>query len=347
MTRQVPPSPTMTPVPEHLGWHMIRAIHRYLQIDDKWTQWHDDGFTWWAFQLAQRFRFEGPHEVESTPTWWISFETDFLRNVQDEAQAMLFASEQNRTINLFTAHAGANRLSYRARVYALPDTADHRLRTLADRAILANAIAHLQATALLETETGFKADIDVSHHPDRNARTEPDDMLNVYSLFQQKGNEPLSDERRPDLDHIVRTLDMLGIPVQGGNAAAGVLATLLQLEGRLAFRIDLPVSNPHVGNGMLALLTFDPPDELTYAEATMLASSLNDAEWTTHHPLESLGAWTVDFRNDPHLRLTHATFYPNATLVSTLSPTVALAELSRAVWLQRYMAMTPSERARK
>lgn len=56
---------------DHLGRQAIVAAHRLLQADDAWTQWHGDGFTWWAHRLAQRFRFEGPVDVNGAETWWV------------------------------------------------------------------------------------------------------------------------------------------------------------------------------------------------------------------------------------------------------------------------------------
>jgi hypothetical protein len=48
----------------HPGWDALRFVHRLLMIDEPWTEWHDDGFTWWAHDLAQRYRWEGPSDVD-------------------------------------------------------------------------------------------------------------------------------------------------------------------------------------------------------------------------------------------------------------------------------------------
>jgi hypothetical protein len=60
----------------HLGWQAVRQVHELLMVDEDFTLWHEGGFTWWPHRLAQRFRCEGPVEVDGVPTWWIGFETD-------------------------------------------------------------------------------------------------------------------------------------------------------------------------------------------------------------------------------------------------------------------------------
>jgi hypothetical protein len=67
----------------HPGWDALSFLHRLLMIDEPWTEWHDDGFTWWAHELAQRYRWVGPINIDDLPTWFLSVETDFLRGATD------------------------------------------------------------------------------------------------------------------------------------------------------------------------------------------------------------------------------------------------------------------------
>ncbi|MBW6457389.1 MAG: hypothetical protein K0A98_16025, partial [Trueperaceae bacterium] len=71
--------PLPRPPTAHLGWTALLEAHRLLEIDDAGTAWHPDGFTWRAFRLAQRFRFEGPVEIDGVPTWWVGVDTACLR----------------------------------------------------------------------------------------------------------------------------------------------------------------------------------------------------------------------------------------------------------------------------
>ena len=102
---------------DHLGWRAAVAAHRLLQVDEAWTLWHDDGFTWWAHRLAQRFRFEGPVDLDGSETWWLGFETDCLRGVDGDATAALaWLFGQNRLTNVGAWVLEGERLSVRARV---------------------------------------------------------------------------------------------------------------------------------------------------------------------------------------------------------------------------------------
>ncbi len=67
----------------HPGWDAVRFAHRLLMIDEPWTERLDDGFTWCDHRLAQRYRWEGPIDVDGLPTWFLAVDTDVLRGVDD------------------------------------------------------------------------------------------------------------------------------------------------------------------------------------------------------------------------------------------------------------------------
>ncbi len=327
---------------DHLGWTMVRAIHEYLKIDEEWTQWHEDGFTWWSYQLAQRFRFDGPHDVYGIPTWWISFETDGLRgmgrgsSVTDELVA-----ELNGTQRLFMAFSAGDRVGHRGRVYALPETAEHRLRTLADHAILSNVFAHQQLPAVLEAlrssgEAG--AQLDTSQHPGRGAREVPDDMLNViHAVFVPLGGRPVAPERRPDLDAAARVLGGAEGGADGGSDEGRVMRMLRVAERDLLVVIHADAQHPLLGGGMAVSQTLLSHDPIGEAEARALAARLNEAEWTTRTPLVSVGAWFPITTEEGAVFVSHATFHPNGVLVPTLGTAAAGDVAARADWLEHQL----------
>src|SRR5690606_28639371 len=120
---------------DHLGWQMIRRIHSNLKIDEEWTDWHADGFTWWAYRLAQRFRLAGPVDVQGIDTWWVSFETDFLDGFeQGPDSAENYANTWNQETGSFTCAPDRGRLYMRCRTYVLEETLPHRAWQLGERA---------------------------------------------------------------------------------------------------------------------------------------------------------------------------------------------------------------------
>lgn len=167
------------------GRRLIDEVRTLLQIDGQWTEWHHDGFTWWAHGLAQRFRVEGPEDVDEVPTYWLSFETSVLKGLPiGHAKALTFVGLQNRVNNLFTARVMGDRLVYSGRAYALPESASDRARQVGHRAIIANALVHAQAEQLAEMYRRFEpamasVEVDRTSHPSEGERRVPDDMLNV------------------------------------------------------------------------------------------------------------------------------------------------------------------------
>jgi hypothetical protein len=114
--------PVATPT-AHLGWQALLEAHRLLEIDDARTAWHPDGFTWRAHRLAQRFRFEGPVEIDGVPTWWVGVDTACLRGA-DPASERVWAwiAAQNAANRLGALVLEGDRVRLRARVAVREDS---------------------------------------------------------------------------------------------------------------------------------------------------------------------------------------------------------------------------------
>jgi len=213
-------------IEEHLGWQMMRRIHTTLRIDEAWTEWHDDGFTWWAHKVAQRFRFEGPVDVSGVATWWASFETDFVNCVGGDpdgrpkgrqdgdpdggaTRAGQLADDLNRNHGVFTAAAVGTRLVLRNRTYALDETMAHRCWQLGERALFANILANRVVNAIDAGTSTWEAGIvpDVSGHPRNRARSLPDEMLNVIDDVYRAKDMVMP---APNVAEAVATLEMGG-----------------------------------------------------------------------------------------------------------------------------------------
>lgn len=337
------PSPLLANLDDH-GRHLIQTIYEFLQIDEEWTQWHEDGFTWWSHRLAQRFRVEGPVQVDGEPTWWVSFETAVLRNVPNDSFVSAAVTLQNRTGNLFTIKVAGGHLFHWGRVYALPETMTSRARLLAERAIISNAIASEQAdglAALMRKHSDAAVEVDVSAHPENGARSNPDDMLNVVrGAYAPFGSRPLEIGRRPDLgvlaDLVRRADNSVLLDDRGLNL--GVTGTANGLTYGVHFH--LTARHPGLGSGMLVLLSIPLGTALNDDEAHQLAVKLNDGEQVTRRPLISLGSWSTvgdnsDSKEGPvdPLRATHATFYPAASLKHEVAVMALADAIQRVDWL--------------
>ncbi len=325
-----------------LGWQIIRDIHDFLKIDEEWTQWHDDGFTWWAHQNAQRFRFDGPHDLDGAPTTWVTFETDVLRNLPvDPGGIASVVAADNRINNLYEAAIVGDRLVFRGRTYALPETAAMRARLIANTAIIANVRASFtskQHAEMMKHVVGPDSGIEPAHseHPVNGRRAEPDDMLTVVERFHlPHGRAPVALEAAPDLAVIATWIRSPDVEVHVSDDEQELVAALS--NDRLPFLLKLSYRERHhfFGSGMLALLKLPLDKDMGGTEAQALAAKLNEAEWTTHTPLVTSGAWVSNkaAAEGALPELVHAVFHPNLNLRSRAADNVLSDAIQRMLWL--------------
>lgn len=306
------------------GRQLIDEVHSLLQIDEQWTEWHPDGFTWWAHGLAQTFRVEGPEDVDDIPTYWYSYETSVLKGLPVEhPKALTFVALQNRVNNLFTARVVGDRLVYSGRTYVLPESATDRARQIGHRAIIANALAHAQADQLSEMYKRFEptmagVEVDRTAHPSGGERPVPDDMLNVIDQsFKRLGVVPAPMERVGDLEQWASTFEARGLTAR--VLENGTTLNVANPHGSVPYllHVKAAVSHPALGFGMLVRLSIPLLDSAIEAsELDAYVARLNDLELNAKRPLVSLGSWVPDAQRradgePPVPQVTYATFYPN------------------------------------
>lgn len=344
------PAPVgQTLILDHNGRHLIQTVYDLLKIDPQWTEWHEDGFTWWAQGLAQRFRAEGPEQVDGIPTYWLSFETSVLRGVaQDAPEVHALVGMQNRMNNLFTTNVTADgRLIHWGRVYALPESVTHRAKQLGERAIISNVMATRQADATVTflTGRGLAAEVDHSGHPVCGRRAEADEMLTVLeATYLPFGAAPLPPAKRADFSELATSIKRRGLEPLASEDGQH-LGVVGDIEG-LAFglHLDLMARHPVLGSGMLALLQVPLGTGLTVSEVNQVALQLNDAERTARWPLNSLGSWTAatapaaeEGGAGAPLKLAHATFYPALSLNHGVAVEALTDALQRMEWLAGFL----------
>jgi hypothetical protein len=304
------PSPPIPQAPtDHVGWQATLEAHRLLMVDPAWTTWHGDGFTWWAHRLAQRFRFEGPVDVDGTPIWWLGFETDYLRGVDgDETAALTWLFGHNRLTNFGAWVLEGDRLRIRARVAVKPDEVEERARTLVERAMVVNALAHRHEAVvdgLATTLTSPGLAFDVSGHPERGVRPEPDELLGVLEFYREAAEAGEIDPGRlPNLNGAVQFGLIHGGWVTGGQKegwarcrfAWGAIGLRSTPIGGVVFRefaddppvVDLRVDaaqlHPVLGPGTLVRVIVPVPAGWSFAEGVRWANALNLAELAAPRP---------------------------------------------------------------
>jgi hypothetical protein len=323
----------------HPGEDGLRYLHRLLLIDEAWTEWHPDGFTWWAHSLAQRYRWSGPTEVDGIPTWFFHVETDFLQGAHNREQALGVINKLNNTLGLGVGALvlEGDRIRFRSHTYALPASAPDRIRLLSAWGIITNAIAsrlptiaklHPEHYALFDLDPTWT--LDTSSHPHSGARSNPDDMLNIVgAMFIPEGSKPAPASTDLNLDGVVHALLRARIDAIGGDAAGALMANWSTPCGRVDWRIDRAFDHPLLGFGLRSRLEVTPKHANQASPA--VAHHLNLLEDREPLPLIGGGAWAVDRRTRA---LTHTWFFPNASLRGQLATLIGASILQRIDWLE-------------
>ena len=306
----------------HPGRDGIAFLHRLLMIDEEWTQWHDDGFTWWGHTFAQRYRWVGPIDVDGIPTWFFSIDTDFVRHATDGDAASAFVNAVNADL-AFGAGAAViegDRIRFRARTYATEESVEDRMRFLTGWGIIVAATTHAVASeasndrAFLE-RLGWQPTwaFDTSAHPTSGERLDPDDMLSVVAhVFAPLGRSPALTHVVGGLDWIGEGLSDIGFDVDGGDDE-GVLIAEGSVDGDLVrLHMDAAAEHPILGYGFRVRLDVTPHARAVEAARWLdIAQQLNRREDEDAVPLIGGGAWSA---NPDRGTLTFTSFQPNAGL---------------------------------
>lgn len=297
-----------------------------MQIDEAWRVREAESLTWWAASLAQRVWAAPARGLQGVEVITLHLETDLLTGVRlDDATWRRLAS-----INRFASMSAyvADQLTASIRLHAsVSVTEDNWLmaRALALHAMaLQVADAHSEAEALADA---FGATIARSGHPDRGVRSEPDEMLDVVEIYQQRGQDdsPFDSDELADLVHLEPRPWALAVN------------ELHRFDADLAFttettaRLEFDNSNPHpaLGSG-LQMRLFLPvePD-------AAIAQKLNANE-RLEPDAHQLGAWCVD-ENDG---LVFSGFIPSAAHLKNLSRAMAYHMSARSDWARALLFPT-------
>jgi hypothetical protein len=310
-----------------VGWDIVRGVHRALMIDDEFTLWHEDGFSWWSFRLAQRYRWEGPIVIDGIDTYFVSVETECLRGSHEDLVA--FSDEINAFADVGAALVEGDRLRFHSRLYALPESAHQRMSLLAEIGILTNVIAHWHAS-----DRSDALALDASAHPVAGSREVPDEMLTVVDrVYRPNGAKPRTAEQGIGLDDAIALFTRRGIYSSVGGEQYG--ATVAQWEPAGGVQAELAIyrgnQHPLLEYGMYGDL------ELRYPNATAEhARALNRAELTAESPLLWCGSWGFLERDGVGF-LRYGSFHPNFRLPELNASLLCVDLFRRAEWAERVL----------
>lgn len=316
-----------------LGIELLDWLEATLQLDPPWRVRDGRSLTWWPYRYRQQLVADSPRPSAGERITRLTAVTPLLTGIADadaayartgaaNGMASLSAMVFDPATGLLAAHTAAS-FHGGNRGWLAP--------------LFASAAA-LQIAVASESDPeafagGLGGTLDWAPHPSSGERPEPDDMLNVTSLYQRAGLEPT---RMTGGDYAAAAGELARI----GSLAetAGTHLTVHVAAPRLGGRSRIVVENsrhPGFGNGLFVLV--DAPELPARCDLSRLANDLNRFEVAERIDGHAFGAWTP--REDG---LFHVAFYPNLLFAQDGARSrqarllnLVLDEVSRARWLDR------------
>lgn len=330
---------------QHFGRFALAFVRRMLEIDDASVLEHEDGFSWWAGDVAIRFRWRAPVVGEGLPLWRLTVELDAAERVEiesasDRAALTLLCTMLNQCS--IVVEDGVLRL--RALVYATPEGDSSALAQLVYRAAFMARVATQVLPPSLKLLGGrrfmgfggprlVRAARRMAGRR-RQATSQLDAFMDAAAV---DGAEASPLDRRPDLGAAMLALREAGCDKVAGPPedeglddvqSFNVVIETEQVTSLLELRLD--ERNPSVGNGLLMVLRVRFPEGHAHGDSFSLAQELSAAEWRASKPLMVQGSWTA---NAVGADVAYSVFYPNMLHHPALGRTVALDGLRRVRWV--------------
>lgn len=263
---------------------VLRFLTARMQIEAEWAVQEQTSFTWWAHTLAQRVWVSPPRELQGVQLTTLHIETDLLSAVPMTQGTWSRLASVNRyaTLSAYVADLADSAIRLHASVSLTPDN------YLLARSIALHAMALQMADAYAEAPElaeAFSAQVAATPHPRQGLREQPDEMVNILDIYQQRG-----DGASPfDADEIAQLVHLEPRPWTIAANAPHRLEADLEFATALPARLQLDASEKHpsLGSGLQMRLI------LPLESDEMIAQKLNANE-CLEPDAHQLGAWCVD-----------------------------------------------------
>ena len=297
---------------------VIDYLFERMQIEDAWAVRSEDGFTWWGDRQAQRVYAGPPREVGGTVTRALHIEADLLRNVPAGHETLVRLAGINRlaTLSAYVANAEGTRVCLHASVSLTADNVP-MARGLALHAMaLQAADAASEADPLAEI---FGGEVDESAHPASGVREEPDEMLGVATLYEDRGSgdSPFAAGEMADLVHLAPRPWLLA-----SNSPTGLQAEFaFGATEKSRLEMDSETRHPALGSGLQVRLVLPVRPDV---ETVQRLNAYEVLEPDAHQ----LGGWCLD----EGLGVTFVMFLPAAAHTANLTTSLAWHMAARNDW---------------
>lgn len=336
-----------------VGIAILDGIYQKMMIDEQWSIRRPDGFTWWAYRLAQHVEIDTPDWDDSGDICAVRIWTDVAKDVDptSDAARIIGGFNMHQTLSAYVWDEWAGTITERCTAYVHKDNFAAIANLLATAAVLQNSSAHTRAHTIAKMCGGVP---DSTDHPSSGHRSEMDDLLNVPErLVVPEGRKP-SRFAGPSMKQIQDFLVRQMIPGRVSDAelncmvpftdpktAAAMMAAVMDGsgEGPPMSRVQIltDVAHPGVGNGALILMSLPALPEPE--KINDWANRLNARESDGDSGVPLLGAWCLDPTSKDQPRLAFCSFIPNLIARNGMLESQVLYQRDRSAyasyWLTR------------
>ncbi len=322
------------------GRRVVRAVYQRLQIDDEWSVWDEDGFTWWGHGCAQRIGTDSGRESHGVRIYRVTAEVAWFDiDPAKSFPAKLSVILSGAILSGYVRDPVSGRVS--ARLSAnVHQQSEKWLGELLSHAALLQLWEVEGIGTLIAGTQGF--DVPRSAHPVSGPRERRDDiMAAVEHLMIPAGRRASTWARNPS--EFAQTATVLksatlftaraglalttedgltaevGVGTRPGPSLFGGQSALISADPSLA--------HPILGNGVQVTTTM--PVMPARGNPGDVCLQLGYLEHSTVADPHGLGTWCINPTNGC---LSHVLFVPNLLYQPGLLMHLVMSAVWRAIW---------------
>lgn len=336
-------------VADNPGRRVVRAICQRLQIDDEWSVWNKDGFTWWGHRFAQRIWTDAGRDSHGERLYRVTAEVDwFDLDPVDPFSSKLVPLLAGAVLSGYVRDPLSGRIGacLSANVH---EGSEKWIGELLSHAALLQLWEIEGIGTLVAGVEGFE--VLWSEHPVSGKRERRDDiMAAVERLMMPAGRQPSILAGMPS--EFAQTATVLnrapvftarhgvamatrdglmaevGVGTNPGPAVRGGQSALISADPALA--------HPFLGNGVQITMTLPVhPPAVNAGDACLHLGHLEHAGTADPH---GLGSWCINPINGC---LSHVLFVPNLLYQPGLVMHLVMSAVLRAIWADGILRTPP------
>ena len=314
-----------------LGQEFVADVHDFLKAEGSHEVDHEDGFTYWAGDLATRVRTDMGIFRGSVSVYRVTAETDLVKG-RGHLRELALALETEMDGCSFSGpvyDAPTDTFKMFCGVYATSEHSHWLRKTFASAVALQMAESHDLSKRLSKTYNTSPA---TSGHPTAGPRAQMDPILDhVYGFFVGSGDQPSKWIGLPSWEQAGWIMEREARTYKTDRASHLTAEFDWACGGENGIHLDIRTDEPHakLGNGLHVTLTI--PMRLSPDAIGHLVLDLNTYEKAEYKRCHTLGSWCSH-----EGQLAFREFVPNSLFDDESLEETCVNMCTRAIWVNEW-----------